>query len=138
MTQAATFVTGTFTPGAPDFSITIDENEQLTVMAKVRGPSGAFVQVADLSEVWLRTRKRADLSSTGPTALTASSVVFDTLQNDARWTEDGEGYNFRAVLDGATYFSDPGGYDVEFHFDEASGEAYFLKGFVTVRNTLVD
>ena len=135
MTQAATFISSTYTPGAPDFAAVLDEDEQLTVMARVRGPSGGFVLRSHLSNVYLYVRNRSTLAVTGPVTL-GTSVVVDSLSNDERWTEDGAGFNFELVLDGETYFSSPGGYDIRVRFDESSGEEYSLRGFVSARGNI--
>ena len=62
--------------------------------------------------------------------LTVSSVVFDTLQTDGRWTADSTGYNFRHDITQAT-FTDPGRYLIEYTVTMTGGNS-FIAGPVVV------
>jgi hypothetical protein len=62
--------------------------------------------------------------------LTVSSVVFDTLQTDGRWTADSTGYNFRHDITQAT-FTDPGRYVIEYTVTMTGGNS-FIAGPVAV------
>ena len=63
-------------------------------------------------------------------ALTVSSVVFDTLQTDGRWTADSTGYNFRHDITQAT-FTDPGRYVIEYTVTMTGGNS-FIAGPVAI------
>lgn len=62
--------------------------------------------------------------------LTVSSVVFDTLQTDGRWSADATGYNFRHDITQAT-FTDPGRYLIEYAVTMTGGNS-FIAGPVVV------
>lgn len=67
-----------------------------THMARILGSAGTPITQATLSAIAAQV-KDLDYGSVsyGPTALTISTTVFDSLvQNDPRWTLDAKGYNF--------------------------------------------
>lgn len=44
----------------------------------------------------------------GPTSLTVSAFVFNTLQTDGYWTRDSTGYNVRYMVDASGFTNDGG------------------------------
>jgi hypothetical protein len=83
------------------------KNGPVTLLARVVGKDGANIVQADIASakysVYLLDDQDADSRTaiTGHTdvALTVNDLIFNTLQNDALWTVDETGYNFRHVLD---------------------------------------
>lgn len=63
-------------------------------------------------------------------SLTVSSVVFDTLQTDDRWTEDNTGYNFRHDVDQSVLTNPDISYRFEYKVTLSSGNEFWLKPFV--------
>jgi hypothetical protein len=83
------------------------KNGSVTLLARVVGKDGANIVQADIASakysVYLLDDQDADsraaVAGHSDVALNVSEVVFNTLQNDALWTVDETGYNFRHVLD---------------------------------------
>lgn len=103
------------------------EDTSPALMARVTGNSAANITQASLSAINLYVYRKPALTTdlASGAALTISSVVFDTLQTDSRWTEDSTGYNFRYDL-ATTYTASPGNYRVEIKFTPSSGAAFFV------------
>ena len=105
---------------------TVNEDSGASFMARIYGNDGAVIVQASISSIAykvfnFKTSKTAPVSEG---ALTVSSVVFDTLQTDARWTEDSTGYNFRWDAP-ATIFTTGGDvYLIEIKFTPASGAVF--------------
>ena len=79
----------------------------VTVLARLRGQDGALVTRASLSSIAYSVANLTTGAVLGTGTFTISSAVFDSLQSDARWTQDTEarpgpdgshGYNFAATL----------------------------------------
>lgn len=81
------------------------EDSGISLMARVYGHAATAITQATISTITYTvtehaTQEDAENGANGTaiiasTSLTVSSVVFDTLQTDARWTKDSTGYNFR-------------------------------------------
>lgn len=101
-----------------------------TTLARVVGNAAAAITQASLSSISYKIFNES--SDTPDTAvetgtLTVSSVVFDTLQTDARWTKDTTGYNFRNVVAGTNITGDGRRYLVEYLFTPTSGAAFVVQ-----------
>ena len=83
------------------------KNGSVTLLARVVGKDGQNILQADIASakysVYLLDDQDADsrtaITGHSDVALSVADVVFNTLQNDALWTVDETGYNFRHVLD---------------------------------------
>lgn len=100
------------------------EDSPPRLMARVTGRTGANITQASLTSITLYGYTGTTTVANG-VALTVSSVVYDTLQTDSRWTEDSTGYNFGYDLP-ASYIASAGEYRFEFVFNPASGEDFVL------------
>ena len=112
------------------FPATFIEDQGWTALARIENPSGSLITQATLSTITYQVYDATTERSSGATALTISSVVFDTLQgtslSDSRWAIDSTGYNFRAELPASVFPSDGKDYRVEFKFTPTSGAAFYL------------
>jgi len=92
---------------AQDVHGTVFKNGSATLLARVVGATGVVINRADLAAVKYSIFLLDDRDPDGQTpvdghtgvALTVAGVLFDTLQRDALWTRDTDGYNFKHVLD---------------------------------------
>lgn len=123
------------------------ERHAVVLMARVTGANRQAIVQSSLNkifyEVWKIPTPQAnrlppdyaaygDLSrSRDSTELTIGSVIFDTLQTDARWTVDTTGYNFLVELDAATFEEIPAAdypesqwYEIPIRFEPTSGAAF--------------
>lgn len=117
--------------------VTIFEDSGVVLMAYLLGQDdGTAIKQADVStityEVWDITSTPS--RTTSETSLTVSSVIFDTLQTDARWKEGGVGYNFGWTAP-ATLFPDGSKtYRVEIKFTPPAGQPYHVAYDVITEN----
>lgn len=96
---------------AQDIHGTVFKNASATFLARVVGPDGLVVTWADIVtakySVYLLDDRdpdsQAPVTGHADVPLAVADVVFPTLQKDALWTKDAEGYNFRHVLDVTTH-----------------------------------
>lgn len=102
---------------------TIWEDAGAMLMARVTGNDGAAITQASLSTITYKVFDLKTEVSTG--SLTISSVVFDTLQTDARWTVDSTGYNFRWDAPASLFTTSGHQYRVEIRFTPASGAIFW-------------
>lgn len=116
------------------------EDSAYTFMARIRGNSGALIEIATISSI---ACKVFDLNSTTPSTavatptVTVSTAVYDTLQTGVRWTRDSTaspgpdgsvGYNFLHQVPGSA-FAGPGHvFDVDYIFTPTTGEP-IVQGF---------
>ena len=99
------------------------------LLARVVGQAGSAVTQASLSSI---TCKVFDLQGAAPgtavsePTVTISSAVFDSLQTDARWTEDATGYNFAHQVASSVVADGGHAYRVEYKFTPASGQTFYV------------
>jgi hypothetical protein len=92
---------------AMDIYGTAFKNGSATLMARIVGAAGANITQADIAAIRYSVYMLDDQNPDGRAAVAGHSqvalpvyqVVFNSLQNDATWTVDAVGYNFRHVLD---------------------------------------
>jgi hypothetical protein len=106
------------------------EDGGATCLSRVTNVSGSAITQATVSTISRKVFNITPGYATPDTALstsslTVSSVVFDTLQTDARWTKDDTGYNFRDSP-AYTIFTTAGLYRVEYLFTPSSGDPFFV------------
>jgi hypothetical protein len=101
----------------------------VALMARLRNPAGVYVTQASLASI---SYTLFDLGSDNPTptvptssgSLTISSVIFDALQLDARWTIDTIGYDFLWLMPGALLVNAPTEYRMKVLFTGTDGNVY--------------
>lgn len=105
------------------------EDGGATFLARVNGNTGVAITQALLSSI---TVKVFDLDSTTPdtsiysATVSISSCVFDTLQTDAIWTEDTDGYNFKHAMPASAFPTGGHNYRIEYLFTPTSGEVFWV------------
>ncbi len=108
---------------------TVWEDCGATNLGRLVGVDGTYITQATVASI---QREIFDVDGDTPdvavdsSSLVVADVVFDTLQTDARWSEDVVGYNFRDVVAGSILATGEHHYQVEYLFTPASGEAYML------------
>lgn len=108
------------------------EDGGATLLARVQGWNAADIVQSDISSIqYAVTDRTSGAAVISPTALTVSDVVFNTLQTDARWSVDAEGYNFRHTIPATALPTGDHVFRVEYKFTPASGEVFFLVFDVT-------
>ena len=83
------------------------KNGSATLMARIVGATGVNIAQADIAAIRYSVYMLDDQNPDGRALFAGHSqvvlpvyqVVFNSLQNDATWTVDAIGYNFRHVLD---------------------------------------
>jgi len=96
-------------------------------MARITGTDAANIQQADVSSIAYSVYDLDDETTATVTGtLTVSSVVYDTLQTDARWDTDTTGYNFRWDVPASVFADGDKIYRIEIAFTPASGEVYHV------------
>jgi hypothetical protein len=94
-----------------DTYATVLKNGSATCMARVVGHDAAAVTRTDVASIAYSIYlldaddpdSRTVVAGHNSAALDKISVVFDSLQTDARWTRDAVGYNFRHAIDVTLY-----------------------------------
>lgn len=126
-------------PQARIWQVSVYEDGSASIMARLYGGSGTAVTQASLTMITLR-QYVADTNEEAwvPTYPAISTVVFDTLQTDARWTKDATGYNFRQDFDAGTFVGPDLRYRMEWTFVPASGGSWKLPIDVTAIPTSTD
>lgn len=118
------------------------EDSGAAMMARIVGNDAAAITQATVTSI---TRHTYDLDAASPTtdiedpgtSLTVSTVVFDTLQTDSRWTEDSTGYNFRDDVDDTLFSTGGNRYRVEYVVEPSSGAKFHVVYEVTARPVVV-
>ena len=120
-------------PVANDVKGKVFRNGSAVFMARVVNASGQTVNQASVSAIEYTVYELTPDDPSGLSAvtghigvaLTASAVIYDTLQDDDAWTVDTEGYNFRHELDVSTNeaFSEAGKvYQVRYKLTPVTGQ----------------
>jgi hypothetical protein len=130
-------------PEPIDIYGTAFKNGSATLLARVVGAGGAHVVPADLSairySVYLLDDQDADsrtaVAGHTSVAVPVAGAVLDAVQQDALWTVDQVGYNFRHVLDVSTAPAFPIAgrrYLVEFQLTPLAGQVILVRFRVNV------
>jgi hypothetical protein len=116
-------------------------NGSVTLMARVVNSLGANILQADIATakytVFVESISGVDTAITGHTnvSLVVADVIFDTIQDDAIWTVDTTGYNFRMVLDVRTTpaFTAIGSYRITITLTPVAGQVIILRFLINVK-----
>ena len=109
----------------------VAEDSTFAVMLRLQVDGVNATQSVLSSITWKAWDERDTATAHASGTLTVSSVVFDTLQTDGRWSADATGYNFRHDITQAT-FTDPGRYLIEYTVTMTGGNS-FIAGPVAVQ-----
>jgi hypothetical protein len=86
-------------PVLPIHSIVTMEDSTVVVMARVLGTNRLPLTQGGIASIRLAVADYTTKDSTYQDfAVSVAATVFNSLQTDARWTADPEGYNFRYVV----------------------------------------
>jgi hypothetical protein len=102
------------------------EDSGCYLLARIRGNDAANIVQADISSINLCVSQKGGTPDTAGTAVTVATVIFNTLQTDARWTVDSTGYNFRYEVPAASLPVGGRKYLSEFKFTPASGPVFHV------------
>lgn len=119
--------------GAKDVQGTVFQNATATFMARVETSAGANLVQANVDSIkyTVSVVAKGDLSAKNTilghenVALDNTDVVYDVLQNDATWTVDAVGYNFRHEIDVSQFEAFPVAgetYQVRYEVTPTSGQ----------------
>jgi hypothetical protein len=112
------------------------EDSGCYLLARIRGNDAANIVQADISSINLCVSQKGGTPDTAGTAVTVATVIFNTLQTDARWTVDSTGYNFRYEVPAASLPVGGRKYLFEFKFTPASGPVFHVVFEVPTLNLL--
>ena len=119
---------------------TVWEGTSLKVMARVKDVDNVAITQASVSTV--KYRVVADSTQIiALTTLTNADVIFNTLQttaDDAAWTLDEVGYNFKYIFPVATIPNGGVTYYIPIEFTDTAGRVSILGVKVPTRETYVD
>ena len=109
--------------------VTFIEDTPAVLMARVMGVDNAAVTTSTIStitcNVYDETGTAPDTAVVSPAQVVAT-VVKDTLQTDARWTEDSTGYNFISTIAATGFPTGNHRYRVEFKFTDTSANVFWV------------
>lgn len=111
------------------------EDSGCYLMARIVGNNAANIVQVDITSIALTVTETGGDAGT-PAAVTVATVIFNTLQTDARWTVDATGYNFRYEVPAATLANGGKVYVFEFKFTPASGPVFHVVFQVPTVNLL--
>ena len=99
------------------------EDSAVYLMARVVGRDAAVLTQSDISSITARFYAvDTETEIISDVSLTPSSVLFNSLQTDAKWTVDSTGYNF-GYLAPKTAFAGVDSIRVDIEFTPSSGGA---------------
>jgi cystathionine beta-lyase/cystathionine gamma-synthase len=122
---------------ASPFKFEVWEDSGFSIMGRVLGPDATNVTQAGVTSIAFSVYDKANLAvalSTG--TMTVSTVIFDTLQTDARWTVDSTGYNFRYDAPNTLLPRGSATYRLEVAFTPASGSPFHTVYEATTKDLL--
>lgn len=96
----------------------------LMLLARIVGYSATPITQASLSSIDYAIRDLTSATTITTGTLTISAVVYDTLQTDAVWDRDDDGYNFRWIVPAANLQNGGHRYRIDVRFNPASGESF--------------
>ena len=106
----------------------VNEDSSCTVLARIHA-AGANVTQSDVSSISYAIYELDGLDThTASTSLTVSSVIYDALQTDDRWSKDNTGYNFKHDI-AHTVFTTPGRYRIEYKVIMSDASEFYLDPF---------
>jgi len=107
---------------------TIWEDGGATLLARIIGWDGNNLTQASLTSIaYSITNMNSNAQVVAPTALAVATVIYDTLQTTAIWTEDTTGFNFKHHIASTVFADGFSKYAVEYIFDPAAaGESNFV------------
>lgn len=115
-------------------SSTAFEDSGHSVMARVTGNDAANITQSDITSISYTVHDLKTGEQTVTSTLTVATVVFDSLQTDARWTADSTGYNFRYDITASELPNGDREYKFEIVFNPVLGEDFAIVRLVDVIN----
>jgi hypothetical protein len=123
---------------ATDIYGSVFENGSVTLLARIVGGNAANIVQADISSIKYSVfalddqdpDSRAAIDGHSEVSLTPSTVVFNSLQIDSRWTVDAVGYNFRHTLDTSAHQAFPVAgcrYLIEYRLTPVGGQVIVVR-----------
>ncbi len=117
---------------------TVEKGGTVSCLARVVGEDAAAINQSTIASatysVFLLDDNDPDLRSAvsgyDAVSLAVSSIIFNSLQTDARWTADEVGYNFRHTIDISTNnaFAIAGrNYLIEYRLTPSSGQVIIVR-----------
>ncbi len=94
--------------------------------ARVLGNNGNYITQSAISSITYLVYDITAGAEVATGSLTVSSVVFDSLQTDGRWTEDDTGYNFGVAVSASWFSIADHTYRVEYKFTPSSGQVFWV------------